>query len=190
MRLIAGGWIAIQLVSFSQFKLEFENNILKASSYKELSKYADYRLKVPSRVLLQLRKDMGFKQLRFYCHKKKVGTVFHIMTNTNPLGEAVVSYFAEETKPPRPQACGSYTVLPDDNSTLSQDCTKLGWNGTHADGRWDDNSSGDTHIYQAMRRNGEKARLFYSFVRKGKCDDRDGDDASLSHGDFWAIFAR
>ena len=134
---ILGGWTAIKLISFTGSNLWFENTTYSASSYRNLTKYNDRRLKVPSRILMQLKTDMGFKQLRFYCHKQKVGTVFHIMTNDNHLGEAVVKYFIDNKLiSSRPQACGSYTVLPDDNSTLSQNCKKLGWNGTHADGKW------------------------------------------------------
>lgn len=184
------------MISFTHSRLHFETENIKASSYEEISSYKDNRIKVPSSVLLQLRNDMGFQQLRFYCHKKKVGTMFHIMTNVDPLGEAVVKYLTGDSEASaRPQACGSYTVLPDDNSTLSEDCRKVGWNGTHVDGRWDDDSGlrSKTRIYQALRRNGEQSgdhSLFYTFPRKRNCDDQHDSDDSLSPGDFWAIFVR
>ncbi len=57
------------------------------------------------------------------------------MSDLNPLGEAVVKFFTEENLvPTRPHACGSYTVLSDDNSTLSEDCNNLGY--PRADGKW------------------------------------------------------
>ena len=73
---ILGGWTAIQLISFTGSNLWFENTTYSASSYRTLTRYNDRRLKVPSSILMQLKTDMGLKQLRFYCHKKKVGTVY------------------------------------------------------------------------------------------------------------------
>lgn len=93
-----------------------------------------------------------FDQIRFYCHKKQVGTVFHIMTKLNPLGEAVVKYFIDDNmKSIRPQTCGSYTVLPDHNSTMTEDCNNLGWNGTYADGKWSRLGDGIHRIHSPVR---------------------------------------
>ena len=39
------------------------------------------------------RAVMGFEQMRFYCHKKIPGKVFHVATKPNSLGEAVIQYF-------------------------------------------------------------------------------------------------
>ena len=136
---------------------------------------------------------MGFQQLRFYCHKKKVGTVVHVMTNINPLGEAVVNYFVDDSLiSARPQACGSYTALPDDNSTLSEDCSKLGWNGTHADGKWTIPSvTGRSRILRPLRRDPYKYRFaFISFPRQRNCDGNKDEEGSLSAGDTWAVFVR
>ena len=156
------------MVSFTQSKLHFETEILIAQSYTDLSRYSDHRQKVLPSVLLKLRKDMGFKQIRFHCHKKKAGTVFHIMTNINQLGEAVVEYFTFASPlTTRPEACGSYSVLPDDNSTLSEDCSN--WSGTRAqvDGKWGVQGAShyDFPILEAINRYGEKKkddRLFYA----------------------------
>ena len=73
----------------------------------------------------RLRNDMGFKQMRFYCHKKIPGKVFHVATKANSLGEAVVRYFTGKTTTP-PQACYSFSAFPDDNSTLSLKCADWG----------------------------------------------------------------
>lgn len=187
-----GGWTAIQMISFSESELRFQNKGYKSfKTFKDLSYYSDHRQKVTSTALQQLQTEMGFKQLRFYCHKKKVGTVFHIMTNINPLGEAVVKYYTDNNMALiRPQTCGSYTVLPDDNSTLSKDCSKLGSNGTHADGKWSNfKITGKNRILQAIVRAGDDRR-FCSLPSQRDCDDRNGDEASLSPGDTWAIFVR
>lgn len=135
---------------------------------------------------------MGFKQLRFYCHKKKVGTVFHIMTNINPLGEAVVDYFIDNNQTSiRTQACGSYTVLPDDNSTLSRDCSKLGGNGTHADGKWVASwvTADGYRLWQLILTRAYSHR-FKSHPKQRYCDDRNNGEESLSPGDTWAVFVR
>ncbi|KAL9978233.1 hypothetical protein ACROYT_G015728 [Oculina patagonica] len=182
-----GGWTAIQLVLFTEFNLRFEDT---KYDFENLSYYRDHRQAVTSTALLQLRNDIGFNQLRFYCQKKKVGTVFHVMTNINSLGESVVEYFVDDNlASTRPQACGSYTVLPDDNSTLSEDCSKLGSNGTHADGKWS--------VYWAIWKNRIKTAVarpnyyrYYSDPFQRDCDDWNSGEDSLSPGDTWAVFVR
>ena len=183
---ILGGWTAVQKVLFTESNLQLQN-----SSYPfNLSNYGDHRQKLTSTALLQLRNEIGFNQIRFYCHKKKVGTVFHIMTNVNPLGEAVVKYFIDDNlASTRPQTCGSYTVLPDDNSTLSKDCTALGWNGTHVDSKWSTHwALGRTRILVPMTIRWHN--MFYSVPLKRNCDDMGTGEDALSPGDTWSIFVR
>lgn len=191
--LTLGGWTAIQLVTYVESKLQFETTTFYASSYKDISKYNNHRQKVPSSVLLELRNDMGFKQLRFYCYKKTVGVMVHIMTNINPLGEAAVNYFIDDNLiSNRPQTCGSYTVLPDDNSTMSEDCSTFGWNGTHADGKWAKYAAkGRARILRPIMRvkSGYKY-IFNSYPTRRDCDDSKDGNASLSVGDTWSIFVR
>ena len=176
------------MISFTESNLHLQDggNVLKI-----LSNYREHRQVLKSTTLLKLRNELGFKQLRFYCHKKNVGTVLHIMTKLNPLGKAVVNYFIDDNViSSRPQACGSFTVLPDDNSTLSEDCTKLGWNGTHADGNWGSSLySGKYRIEKPLLRHGDNHRL-YSSPTIRDCDDWEGGGASLSPGDTWAVFVR
>ena len=188
-----GGWTAIQLIQFEESKLNLETTSFVAASYKSLSNYSDHRQIVPSTVLLGLRNDMGFKQLRFYCHKKKVGTVVHIMTNISPQGESVVLYFIDDKlDSTRPQACNSYTVFPDDNSTISEDCSMLGWNGTHTDGKWTASATtGRSRIFKPLRRGPYVNRhAFTSSPDKRNCDGNLDDEAYLSAGDTWAVFVR
>ncbi|XP_078383947.1 uncharacterized protein LOC144666390 isoform X2 [Oculina patagonica] len=192
-----GGWTAIQKISFVESNLYYpDSNIFRTSSNEDLSNYDDHRQRVNSDLLLQLRNDMGFKQIRFYCYKRKVGNVFHIMTNFNPLGEAVVRFLTDDNHvSTRPQACGSFTVLPDDNSTMSEDCNKLGWNGTHADGKWlRTNVISSGRILQAINRiDGplpENKHYFQSYPRRRDCGDVNSEESTLSAGDSWAIFVR
>lgn len=70
----------------------------------------------------QLRKDMGFTQIRFYCFKKKRGRVFHIMTNE---GAHVIRFFTISN--PMLKACVTFTRPADDNSTLATNCDKWGF---------------------------------------------------------------
>ena len=183
-----GGWTAIQMISFAESNLRFQD---EGYGFKDRSKYSDHRQIASSSTLLRLKDELGFKQIRFYCHKKKVGTVFHIMTNINPLGESVVQYFIDDNLiSTRPHACGSFTILPDDNSTMSEDCSKLGWNGTHADGKWTAvYARGGNRIWQGVQRPADRHR-FCSFPKRRDCDDWEGGETSLSPGDTWAVFVR
>ena len=191
--LILGGWTAIQLVSLTESNLHLQDS---AHGFKGLFNYSDHRHTVSSTVMQLLKHEMGFKQIRFYCHKKKVGTVFHVMTNMNPLGEAAVEYFSNDQISTRPQACGSYTVLPDDNSTLSKDCTKLGWNGTydvgtHADGKLSFDWIIASNIRVLKMPFGRvDSHRFSSFAKQRDCDDWSSREDSLSVGDTWAVFVR
>ena len=84
---------------------------------------------------MNLREGMGFEQMRFYCHKKIPGIVFHVATKTNSLGEAVIQYFTGKTTTP-PQTCDSFSTFPDDTSTLSLKCAE--WGAMNANpGSWE-----------------------------------------------------
>ncbi|KAL9978232.1 hypothetical protein ACROYT_G015727 [Oculina patagonica] len=181
-----GGWTAIQMISFTESNLRLEDTWY---DFKSLSNYSDHRQYLTGTALQQLRNEMGFKQLQFYCHKKKVGTVIHFMTNLNSLGEAAVKFFTEENLvSTRPQACDSFTVLSDDNSTLSEDCNILGY--PNADGKWATQvNTKANRIMKVILRRGDYHR-FLSRPEKRDCDDREGGDASLSPGDTWSIFVR
>lgn len=176
------------MVSFTESNLYLEDN---PYDFNSLSNYKDHRQFFTGTALLQLRNEMGFKQLRLYCYKKRVGSVVHLMTNLNSLGEAVLKFFTDESVPStQPQACGSYTLLPDDNSTLVENCTSLGW--TDADGKWASKFliNKANRLMNVVLRRGEYRR-FYSKPKRRDCDDTDGGDASsLSPGDTWAIFVR
>ena len=131
----------------------------------------------------QLKYDMGFTQIRFYCFKKKPGRVFHIMTNKNTEGADVVKFFTESET--MPTACGSFTRLPDDNSSLAQNCDK--WGFPNPD-RWGHQTFlNDKRLFsRAMT---WQIGRFYRFISKDpySCDDiKEG----MSLGDTWKVFVR
>lgn len=43
--------------------------------------------------LNQLKQDMGFSQIRFYCFQRTIGRVFHIMTINDSMANEVVKFF-------------------------------------------------------------------------------------------------
>lgn len=106
------------------------NSFTQTYGYSKMFEYKNYHL-INLRTIYQLRQDISFKQLRFYCHKKRVGRTLHIMTRLNAKGEMVVRYFSNSTD--RPIACGSFVHLPDDTSIVSQHCNS--WS-VHGDGNW------------------------------------------------------
>ena len=72
----------------------------------------------------ELRSNVSFTQLRFYCSKQR-GRTFHVTTVANSTGEAVVQYFSGQTDV-RTDACGSFVRMEDDNSAMSQVCKEWG----------------------------------------------------------------
>ena len=72
----------------------------------------------------ELRSNVSFTQLRFFCSKQQ-GRTFHVTTTANSTGEAVVQYFSGQTDA-RPDACGSFVRMEDDNSAMSQVCKEWG----------------------------------------------------------------
>ena len=134
----------------------------------------------------QLKDDMGFTQIRFYCFKKKPGRVFHIMANKNTKGANVVKFFTESET--MPTACGSFTRLPDDNSSLAANCDKWGYMDYN---RWGHQSSLTANRLFRRPIVWRLTRSYRFFDKLNPfpyaCDDRDED---MSLGDTWKIFVR
>lgn len=123
----AGGWTLVKRVIFSDGFQPTNGEEIQTIDYRiQLSNYSSNLYILVTEGLKNLRNDMGFQQFRFYCRKATPGRVFHITTKTTSLGEAVVQYFTGNTSVP-PQACDSFTALPDDNSTLSGECMEWGY---------------------------------------------------------------
>ena len=99
---------------------------VESNSYREiLSNHSSNKHYLLRDGFNQLKNDMGFTQIRFYCFKKEAGRVFHIMTNNDAKGANVVEFFTESDT--QPGACDSFTRLPDDNSTLAKNCDMWGY---------------------------------------------------------------
>ena len=123
----AGGWTLVKRVIFSGGFQPTNKEEIQTTDYRiQLSNYRSNLHLLVTEGLKNLRSDIGFQQFRFYCRKATPGRVFHITTKITSLGEAVVQYFTGNTSVP-PQACDSFTALPDDNSTLSGECMKWGY---------------------------------------------------------------
>jgi len=132
----------------------------------------------------QLKNDMGFTQIRFYCYKKKRNRVFHIITNQNTKGANVVKFFTESDT--QPEACDSFTRLPDDNSTLANRCSDWGFQTTN---RWGhQNGLNRKRLY--LRPILWAWTHYYTLAGETlSCDDGLNDQA-MSEGDKWQIFVR
>ena len=130
----------------------------------------------------ELRTHLSFTQLRFHCSKQK-GRTFHVTTTANIMGEAVVQYFSNQTDV-RPDACGSFERMKDDNSRLAGACKQ-----------WADQKWGNSYVVAG------ESRLFYAAAYVGglyhwllhlsgsrlDCDDV---HVGVSTGDFWKVYVR
>ena len=102
-----------------------DDSTYESNSYQEiLPKYNLNHQFLLRHGFSKLKTDMGFTQIRFYCFKKKPGSVFHITTSKNIKGTAVVDFFTVSDT--MPEACGSFTRFSDDNSTLASICDEWG----------------------------------------------------------------
>ena len=162
---------------------------VESDSYREiLSNHSSNKHYLLRAGFNQLKNDMAFTQIRFYCFKKKAGRVFHIMTNNDAKGAKVVEFFTESDT--RPEACDSFTRLPDDNSTLARNCNMWGYFTTD---RWGHSSFlDDVRLY--LRPVFWKDENYYAFYFQDNdprlfCDDR-RDENAASLGDTWRIFVR
>ena len=131
----------------------------------------------------QLKQDMGFIQIRFYCFKKNASRVVHIMTTKNSTGMDVVKFFT--TSDTMPVACGSFTRLPDDNSSLAANCDKWGYPLSN---RWG-HSSHKNNVRLFLKPMAWAFTKFFRIIDTNfyKCDDKVN---IMSLGDTWQIFVR
>lgn len=181
----AGGWTLVKRVIFSGGFQPTIGEEIQTTDYRiQLSNYSSNLHLLVTDGLKNLRSDMGFQQFRFYCRKATPGRVFHITTKTTSLGEAVVQYFTGNTSVP-PQACDSFTALPDDNSTLSGECKEWGYPTKNT---WGKNATTSHNIKMYKRLVLWRTQ---SAVAMGRsycfCDDltKNGTD-----GDTWEFYVR
>ena len=181
--IVSGGWLLI-----SRFIMESLNSSNDSSTESD-----SYRTILPAytsnnQYLLrsgfnQLKQDMGFTQIRFYCFKNATGRAFHIMTNEYTNGTKVVNFFT--TSDNIPVACGSFTRLPDDNSSLAVNCDK--W-GQPTKNRWG-HASKLTNDRLFVRPLTWSSTRFYRLKggSRYQCDDK---TFPLSVIDIWQVFVR
>lgn len=185
---LSGGWTLIRRVLLTDGSIPSKDQQISVYDYREqLMNYDSNDHVFVMTGFLSLRTNMGFEQMRFYCHKKIPGTVFHVATNKNPLGEAVLQYFTGITTTP-PQACGSFSTFPDDNSTLSRKCAE--WGRTSYNNIWGLNSTYPTHMSKRLcvwYPIGGNARMVAMCGNDYFCEDkiRQG-----SPGDEWKVYVR
>lgn len=189
---IVGGWTLLKRTTIPGNLSDFwTKSPVLDRDYNSISNYKDNLLFVSIKGIQKLRQTVSFNQLRWYCFKKKQGSVFHVMTRNNSAGYRVLDYFLKDATTPA-AACDSFVRLPDDNSTLSQNCAKWGHNGNTAEtNEWGYFShNGEWRLYRnvcvwTLRRRAFSFRPPSQFW----CDDEAG-SSSVSQGDTWEVYAR
>ncbi|XP_022780825.1 uncharacterized protein LOC111322054 [Stylophora pistillata] len=188
-----GGWTLLKRTTIPANISYLSTKAMQmVDNYIGISNYTDDFLYVSITGIRELRKAANFHQLRWYCFKKQPSSVFHVMTKNDSAGYKVLDYFLENPNKPA-TACDSFDTLPDDNSTLSQNCHKWGaFNDTVMEmNQWGSYSHhGTNRIYRLVAEWKSDMRA-YSFRPPGQfwCDDHGGKN-SLSQGDKWEVYAR
>lgn len=187
-----GGWTLIKRTVISPAIIDAKpSEFITTDDYASISNYSNSFLFPTIDAINKLQKAINFHQLRWYCYKKNQGSVFHVMSKNNSAGHRVLSFFLKSSKK-HAEACDSFVRLPDDNSTLSKDCQKWGYNGTSGEiNQWGYfNNNGQLRIYRNVTVwvNGRKA---FSSSPPGRCwcDDLAG-KSSLTDGDIWELYCR
>ena len=130
--LFSGGWTLISQVTGNVYnKINLPSPL---TSWLAMDK--NYFLKTSA--VGRLRSLLKFKQIRFKCSKPSSGKQLDLASSKNTLGSQVVRYFTGEMAVGTfPKACGSFDVLPSDDSTLSQICSQWGRvSGSYLKGTW------------------------------------------------------
>ena len=157
------------------------------TSYRGISSYHNNRMFLTKSAMNELASHLSFTQLRFHCSKQH-GRTFHVITATNTSGEAVVQYFSGQTDV-RPDACGSFVKMEDDNSKLTEVCQKWGSTNSNLHGinKWS-GARDEDRLYKHV------VLVWYKYHwhlapedKRLECDDHAG---GVSSGDFWKIYVR
>ena len=155
--------------------------------------------------LAMLKKLINFTQIRFKCYVFSSGRNLDIATAENTTGYRVVNFFTNITNLGFPDACYSFTRLPDDNSKLSTECSNWGKDkGAYEVGKWGHETVlfenrliifplfvlGKTHFHLPAYRHGG---CTVPAIRQGDCSRWECDDSHLytsNSQDYWKIFVR
>ena len=185
---ILGGWTLLKRTTIPANLSDFSTKKRTlATDYTSISNYLDNFLFVSKGGIEDLRQAIQFYQLRWYCYKKNQGSVFHVMTKNNSAGHSVLDYFLKNPNNPA-AACDSFDPLPNDNSTLSQNCAEWGddrknkWGHSSHHGKWRLYRSVSTWIAESQS---------FSLRPQSElwCDDK-GNSAPILQGNAWEIYAR
>jgi len=112
-----------------------------------------------------------------------------VTTVANSTGKAVVQYFSGQTSD-RPDACGSFVRMEDDNSELAGVCRQWGYDRPSDYGnKWSWHAIG--HEERLYNHAVFEKDSFYWLLTPGgsrwECDDY---LVGVSSGDFWKVFVR
>ena len=138
--------------------------------------------------LIQLKKTIGFTQMRFYCTKKE-GAGIDMITNDDLKGRAVVDYFTSNMTT-RPDACGSfksYAFKKYKRDELTKNCAQ--WK----DGKWgrEDSRMGDARLYGFVAVIPNKHNFLMGITDQGRNKFRcDGSRHTNITGGSWRIMVR
>ena len=177
----SGGWLLVCNIVMQNST--HPSQLPLKTSYRGIS---SKQMLLKKSAMKELRKYLPFSQLRFYC-KKQRGRTFHIITANNSKGKAVVQYLSGQTDV-QPASCGSFTIMSNDNSSLSRDCTKWGYEkGSYYVGKWGHEKNEDRlYAFPAFAYPYLHWALTPEYSRRD-CDNR---VFSVSSGDFWKVFVR
>ena len=158
------------------------------TSYREISSYHNNQMFLTKSAMNQLRTHLSFTQMRFHCSKQQ-GRTFHVTTVANSTGEAVVKYFSGQ-KNDRPDACGSFVRMENDNSRLAGVCRQWGY---ESGGPYNVNKWGNTLDQGSLYNHPAFAAGLYHWVltpggSRWECDD--DNRVKVCSGDFWKVFVR
>ena len=182
-----GGWLRIASIhtkNYNDYRLDIKT-VLSDDPAIALERAAKNEGGISVKGLRELKKTMGFTQIRFKCNKgdKKVD----IVTTNDSKGKAVVEFITSASKE-RPEACGSFHSYA--GSELGKNCSNWGHSENEiADGKWgyNGNDEGVKRLYYLPAFVYNK----YSFSMGGMlniffCDDWSSGDVPGT----WRIFVR
>ena len=183
---LTGGWTLVSSIVFQTPGF----TVTETDDYRMISNHSTNYLALSTKALDELRQRMLFSQLRFLCHKKVPGRTFHIATNTSTSGKQVLEYFTAKTDV-LPVSCGSFYILPKDNSKMANDCQDWGFeNSQYKVGKW--HHSGRDTQKRLFDHPAFIGSLAHWIVQdRWECDDFFSIEGfATSAGDFWKIFVR
>ncbi|KAL9963795.1 hypothetical protein ACROYT_G027338 [Oculina patagonica] len=179
-----GGWLLVSNVVIGD---SAARQLSVEATYRGISSYHNNKTVLTKSAMNELITHMPFTQLRFHCSKQYHGRTFHVTTAANNTGEAVVQYFSGQTDV-KPDACGSFVRMDDDDSELAGFCHKWGHEGGSFEvGKWGFDQDQDRLYYTPAFWTGRYQWVLEENPSRFECDDYYGIAAS---GDFWKVFVR